>query len=172
MDADRFIARLEEFPVALSAVLDGVASDDWAWRPASTKPGGAWSLHDVLVHLVSEETDDFRPRLRLTLEDPVLDWPPLDPEGVVERSRGTADAPQKLLRRFRDDRRASVAWLRGLAAPRWDNAHRHPRGFDLRAGDLLASWTAHDARHLAQVAKLLHGLVARDGAPFSVEYAG
>jgi hypothetical protein len=42
----------------------------------------------------------------------------------------------------------------------------------MRAGDLLASWAAHDARHLEQIAKRLHGLAARDGTPYSVAYAG
>jgi hypothetical protein len=42
----------------------------------------------------------------------------------------------------------------------------------VHAGDLLASWPAHDARHLAQMARVLDALAARDGAPYSTDYAG
>lgn len=167
MDAPALIARLERFPEALEAAVAGLGGADWRWSPAAA----AWSIGDVLVHLVSEETDDFRERLRRTLEDPSLPWPPLDPQAVVAAARGSSPGPAELLRRFREERRASVAWLRGLAAPRWENVHAHPAG-PLRAGDLLASWAAHDARHLAQVARLLHGLAARDGVPYSGAYAG
>ena len=71
----------------------------------------------------------------------------------------------------------SVAWLRGMplsgpGAPDWDRARTHPTAGTLLAGDLLAAWAAHDARHLAQIARRLHALAARDGAPYSVGYAG
>lgn len=66
---------------------------------------------------------------------------------------------------------ASVAWLRGLSVPRWDVARPTKHG-PLHAGDLLASWAAHDARHLGQVAKRLLGWSAQVGAPSTVLYAG
>jgi hypothetical protein len=37
---------------------------------------------------------------------------------------------------------------------------------------LLASWAAHDALHLRQIARRLHGLAARDAGPYGVAYAG
>ena len=73
---------------------------------------------------------------------------------------------------FRAERKTSVAWLRGLSAPKWDNAHVHPKAGPIRAGDLFASWAAHDVRHLAQIARLLHGGLARVATPYSLAYAG
>lgn len=97
---------------------------------------------------------------------------PLDAEAAVTVGRFQELDPATTLAAFRAERAASVAWLRTLDAPRWDHARATRDDGPLHAGDLLASWVAHDARHLGQLAKRLHGLAARAGAPFSVRYAG
>lgn len=168
MNADALIARLAPFPATLDALLAHLPDADWRWRPAE----GGWSLVEVVNHLVDEEVEDFRARLRYVLENAPGPWPPLDPEGVVTSRRYQERDPAESLRRFRDERSASLAWLRGLASPRWDAGREHPRIGMFHAGDLMAAWAAHDARHLQQIAKRLHGLAARDGAPYSVAYAG
>ena len=168
MDAAALIARLAPFPDTLDALLARLSDADWRWRPAE----GGWSILEVVNHLVDEEVEDFRARVRFVLEDTSNQWPPLDPEAIVVSRRYQERDPKETLRRFREERAASLVWLRGLVAPKWDTAKPHPRAGKLSAGDLLASWAAHDARHLQQIAKRLHGLAARDGAPWSVAYAG
>jgi uncharacterized damage-inducible protein DinB len=167
VDPAALIARLETFPAAVAACLAGLPDAAWRWRPAE----GGWSLIEVLGHLEHEEREDFRTRLRSLLDDPGLAWPPLDPEGAVTAGNFQALDPAATLAAFHRERAASVAWLRGLKAPRWD-ASRPTRHGPLHAGDLLASWVAHDARHLGQVAKRLHGWSAQVGAPYTVLYAG
>ena len=81
MDVEALLRRLERLPGTLEALLQGLPVEDWRWRP----PAGGWSILEVVGHLVSEEGDDFRTRARLTLTDPALDWPKLDPEEVVRR---------------------------------------------------------------------------------------
>ena len=165
---DAIVARLEAFPRALAAVVQGLAPADWRFRPAA----GAWSVLEVVNHLADEEGEDFRARLSLVLSDPEAPWPPIDPaKAVVERAFQDRD-PAESLSRFAAERARSVAWLRSLRGPAWGNAHRHAEAGEIRAGDLLASWAAHDARHLGQVAKRLHEIAARDGGPYSVAYAG
>lgn len=158
------------FPDMLAAALANVAEDDWNWRPA---PGG-WSLLDVLRHLVSEETEDFRARLASVLDDPARDWPPLDPDEALDRARETHADPAERLATFRRERAASVAWLRSLPGDPeiWAASRTHARFGSMSAGDLLAAWTAHDVRHLGQIAKLHHKLIARDAGTYSVAYAG
>jgi DinB family protein len=168
MNADALIARLAPFPDTLDALLAKLPEADWRWRPAE----GGWSLLEVVNHLVDEEVEDFRARVRHVLFDPSGPWPALDPEGVVVSRRYQERDPGESLRRFREERAASLAWLRGLVAPDWTRSKPHPRVGSLAAGELLASWAAHDARHLQQIAKRLHGLAAKDGAPWSVAYAG
>lgn len=168
MNADALIARLAVTPDTLDAMLRGLSAEDWRRRPAE----GGWSILEVVNHLGDEEVEDFRARLSSTLEDPTREWPAMDPQGAVTARRYQERDPEESLRRFRDERAKSLAWLRGLAAPKWDNAKTHPRAPTLHAGDLLASWAAHDARHLAQIAKRLHLIAKHHGAPYDVGYAG
>jgi hypothetical protein len=168
MDVAALLRRLERLPDTLEALLAGLPLADWRWRPAD----GAWSILEIVGHLLAEEVDDFRARARLTLEDPARDWPRLDPEGAVKTGRFQDRDPAETLRELRRERERSLAWLRSVAAGPWENVHVTPKPPPLAAGDLLASWAAHDARHVEQIAKRLHGLAARDGAPYSVGYAG
>jgi hypothetical protein len=138
------------------------------WKP----PSGAWSILEIVCHLGDEEVDDFRTRLRLTLEDPSQDWPKIDPEGWARERRYNERDLGESLERFARERAASVAWLRSLRDVDWSRAATHPRLGSLRAGDLMASWAAHDALHLRQIAKRLHELAAADAPGFDAGYAG
>jgi hypothetical protein len=168
VDAAALIARLERLPGTLDSLLAGLPLADWRWRPAD----GGWSILEVVGHLVAEEVDDFRTRARLTVEDPGRDWPTFDPEKAVKEGRFQDHDPAASLANLRRERETSLAWLRTVADASWANVHVHRKYPPITAGDLLASWAAHDARHLEQIAKRLHGLAARDGAPYSVGYAG
>jgi hypothetical protein len=167
MDPEALLARMERTPDVLEALLSSLPAADWRWKPTPAD----WSILEVVGHVLDEETGDFGARVEATLTDPKKAWPPYDPPGRVVEGRFNEQEPLETLRRFREERGRTLVWLRGLPAPRWDAAHPHPKGA-LHAGDLLASWAAHDARHLEQIAKRLHGLAARDGAPYSVGYAG
>lgn len=162
------MAQLERTPNALAGLLAGLSDADMRFRP----PAGGWSILEVVGHLLAEEVEDFRARLESTLADPLQPWAPIDPEGSVAARKFNEASPRDVLANFREERARTMTWLRGLRDPRWDAAHTHPKLPALHAGDLLASWAAHDARHLQQIAKRLHALAARDGAPYSVEYAG
>ncbi|MBX3363892.1 MAG: DinB family protein [Phycisphaeraceae bacterium] len=168
MSLDSLMQRMERFPAALSAAAATVSLDDARWKPSS----GAWSILEICCHLLDEEREDFRPRIRFILEEHPGPWPPIDPQGwAAERGYNQADLPDTL-RRFAQEREASLSWLRSLGPTDWSSAYQHPRFGLIRAGDLLAAWSAHDALHLRQIAKRLHELAGRDGEPFSTIYAG
>jgi hypothetical protein len=178
MDAARLIDRLEGFGAVLPPLTALVRTDDARFKPPGVdgKPP-AWSILEIVNHLVDEETDDFRMRVRLTLEDPAQAWPPSDPERWARerlyKGQGYNDRDlAESVERFVGERAASVRWLRSLKNPDWERAHVHPKVGPLSAGMLLASWAAHDALHVRQIAKRLFELAARDGAPNSVRYAG
>jgi hypothetical protein len=136
------------------------------WAPSPD----AWSSVAVLAHLADEEVEDFRTRVRLTLQDPAAAWPPIDPpRWAVERAYATRD-PAAELRRFLEERERSLDWLAGQAGATWDNAHLHPRAGPLSARLLLANWVAHDLLHLRQLARLQHGALAARGE--RLDYAG
>lgn len=174
MDAETIIDRMERFAPVLSALVDGLPDADVRWKPVS----GAWSICEVVHHLADEEVEDFRRRLELTLTDPARDWPPIDPEGwAIERDYngggpGGGGDPAEALARFITERRRSVAWLRSLGETDWSSSHVHPRLGPMPAGVLLASWAAHDALHLRQIAKRMFELTRRDAGGYDTAYAG
>ncbi|MCA9297687.1 MAG: DinB family protein, partial [Phycisphaerales bacterium] len=118
MDIDPLLSRMASFPSALDALLLDVSSDDARWRPRH----GGWSILEIVSHLVEEEFRDFRTRLALTLDDPTMAWPPIDPEGWA-RLRGYNDGDlMERLDAFTVEREASLRWLRSLESPDWRRA--------------------------------------------------
>jgi hypothetical protein len=168
MNVEALVASLASFEQALPAAVGGLSEADARVR----SPGGAWSVVEIVNHLADEEALDFRQRLELTLRDPSLPWPRNDPEGWARDRRYNERGLAESVARFIGARRASLAWLRSLPAQDWGKVHLHPTAGPLAAGDLLASWAAHDWLHLRQIAKRRYELAARDGAGFSVVYAG
>lgn len=168
MNAGALIARLEAFAEVLPRAVRCLSEPDSRWKP----PSGAWSVLEIVCHLGDEEVDDFRARLRSTLEDLTRPWPEINPEDWARgRCYNELDLTEAV-RRFVAERQVSIRWLRGLASPDWNRAHVHPKFGPISAGTLLASWAAHDALHLRQIAKRLWELAGRDAGSFKVEYAG
>ena len=76
------------------------------------------------------------------------------------------------LERFLQVRRESVIWLRGLEKPRWENGYDHPKLGLIHAGDMLASWLAHDLLHMRQLVHLQFDELNARIKPCSTAYAG
>lgn len=163
------IARLTASGQMVERLARDVSGAQARWKPAPTE----WSILEVVCHLYDEEREDFRQRTRLTLEDPTVEWPPIDPQGwVTARDYNSRDLAT-MLDAFLVERQASLAWLQSLDAPDWDQGRRHPAGFTLRAGDLLLSWVAHDLWHIRQLADLHREYVGAVVAPpYDIRYAG
>ena len=163
-----FIERLAAFGGVPRILLSGLDADSACWRPTEED----WSVVEIVSHLVDEELEDFRMRLRLTLEDPTAEWPPINPENAARerayQNRGLND----MLWQFQSVRMESVAWLRSLPTIDLATTHQHPRIKSMSAGDLLAAWCAHDSLHMRQIARRLHALAAHHAGPHDTGYAG
>lgn len=168
MNAERLIASMERFPDVLVPLVRGLDAADVRFKP---RPGD-WSILEVLRHLGDEEVDDFRTRLDLTLHQPGTSWPGIDPEGWAGERRYNEDDPDGALHRFVNERVTSIGWLKGLEAPDWNSSYEHPQIGPLRAGDLLASWAAHDQLHLRQIAKRRFEMIQVHAGDFDTAYAG
>lgn len=166
------IQRLARFPAALRAAASCFSERETRWKPAPEH----WSALEIVSHVADEEHEDFSVRIRATLEG--AEWPPLDFDRIAERRGYNERSMETELQRFTSARAANVAWLESLntRTPRvdWATAHQHPKFGPIAAGDLLTSWSAHDALHLRQIAKRLHNLASREAADqgFSISYAG
>lgn len=168
MELNHAIQQLEAQAQALPGLAGGVSAEDARWRPAADQ----WSMLEVYCHLLDEEREDFRQRLDLILHHPGAPWPPIDPVGwVTERAYQERDLGATIAA-WREERARSLAWLRSLGTPDLGVAERHPAGFAIRAGDMLAAWVAHDMLHMRQLVELRYGLARRHAGPFSLEYAG
>jgi len=169
IDAGAIIGRLERGAAAIAALAAMVSPQRARWKPAPEH----WSILEVCCHLLDEEREDFRVRLRNTLEDPSRPWPALDLVGVAEKRKYNERDLASIVDEFVRERRASIAWLRSLPeSTDFRTAYQHPKFGPIAAGDLLASWAAHDALHIRQIAKRLHGMAADDAPGFAIAYAG
>ncbi len=166
MDIENLTAQVESTAQAIRALTENVSADAASWKPHAD----AWSLLDVVIHLAYEEEYDFPARLHRVLHHPHKEWPPGDPaRGVTEtkRRQGLEHARDA----FTSARQESLAWLRGLEAPDWDAAYETPFG-QIRAGDLMAAWVAHDLLHLRQLIELRYRHLAQQVRPYRLRYAG
>lgn len=168
MNHELLIARMAAFPAALRAAVSVVSLADARFKPAPEH----WSILEICCHLLDEEREDFRARVRSTLEDPTRAWMNLNHDQIAERREYNARELEPILSEFTREREASVVWLQGLASPDWSRTYEHPQFGPLRAGDLMASWAAHDALHLRQIAKRVYNLTQRDAPSFKLVYAG
>ncbi len=160
------IAQLDVQGAAIVNLVRGLTPTQARWKPRLS----AWSVLEVLNHLIDEEREDFPARLRAVLADTDERWAPIAPQAWVKQRRYNQRGLDESIAAFRAERDASLAWLRALP-PRtpWRRRYRFGK---LTAGDLLVAWTAHDVLHLRQLAELRYGLIAGAGKPFSPAYAG
>ena len=89
---------------------------------------------------------------------------------MTERGYNLRD-PAASLARFLSEREASIAWLRGLSAPDWDTTFEAPWG-PISAGDIFASWVAHDLLHMRQLLELHWAYMTAEMEPYRPDYAG
>jgi hypothetical protein len=152
---------------AIQVVVQGVSGEQARWKPGPDD----WSILEVINHLYDEEIEDFRAHLDLILHHPDQPWPEIDPQGWVTarlyNERDLASSLQNLVRA----RQESLTWLKNLSAPDWQTAYSTAFG-QITAGDMLASWAAHDLLHLRQLVELKWAHTNRLVAPHGVRYAG
>ena len=166
MNLDYCIAQLTVNAAALQALAAGIGAEQARWKPTPE----SWSMLEVVNHLADEEREDFRPFLEHTLAG--MRKPPHDPaEWIATRGYNQRDLTASIAD-FMQEREKSLAWLRGLAGADWETPL--PEGWwpGFRAGNILASWVAHDVLHQRQLVELKFAYTRNALAPYNVEYAG
>jgi hypothetical protein len=116
MNQDLLIKRLSDNIHAIEGLLRGVDQEQSLWRPAP----GKWSFVEIVNHLIDEERDDFRARLDLTLHHPGEPWPKMNPEALVTERDYQSREMAESIENFLIERRATIAWLKGLQSPDWN----------------------------------------------------
>ena len=167
MKLEFYVNRLTHQPAVISSLVERVGAEQARWKPAADR----WSMLEVVNHLYDEEREDFRPRLDSVLHRPGEPLPPIDPPRWAIERRYNERELRESLARFLEERQKSLAWLGTLRQPNWENVHQLPHG-PIKAGDILASWAAHDLLHVRQLAKLHWEYVNQQSAPYETRYAG
>lgn len=170
MELSDVILRLEAQAAAIAAIVRTTPAELVQWRPGA----GAWSTLEVVCHLYDEEREDFRARVDLALHRPGEEVPGIDPEGWVSARAYASRDLASMLAAFLAERERSLAWLRGLDSPDWEQQLNHPAlaRYGVRAGDVLLSWAAHDLLHLRQLVELRYQHLAAHAGGYDVQYAG
>jgi len=167
MNLNYFIDRFSKNRDVFIALVREVDQEQVRWKPAPDK----WSILEVVNHLYDEEREDFRQRLELVLADPTQTWPSIDPRGWVTSRNYMGRELSESFDNFLAEREKSLSWLRQLSSPNWDNSKQGANGL-LSAGDLLASWLAHDFLHIRQITRLHYQYVSFISQPYHTTYAG
>ena len=167
IDLASITQRMGHHLTVIEALFADVSDEQARWRPSDDD----WSMVEVIHHLADEEREDFRTRLILTLFYPEQAWPPIHPGAwVTERQYQARDADSGL-QRFCHARLDSIQWLQGLQNPDWKRTVQRSFGA-VSAGDLMASWLAHDLLHIRQLNELHYLWHQEQCAPFLPHYAG
>jgi hypothetical protein len=143
---------LERTPATLRTLLGGLPS---AWTDANEGPD-TWSPFDVVGHLIQGERTDWIPRARIILEEGrSRAFEPFDRFAQFRDSEGKTLA--ELLDEFERLRAASLATLKGwkLTDAQLALQGEHPVFGAVTLRQLLATWTAHDVSHVAQISRVM-----------------
>ncbi len=143
---------LRRTPATLRALLLNLPA---CWTDAVEGPD-TWSPFDVVGHLIHGERSDWMPRVEHILQHgESVAFRPFDRDAMFTESKGRS-LPE-LLDTFADLRAESLARLSVLGLTDADLNRRgtHPEFGAVTMGQLLATWTAHDLGHLAQVTRVM-----------------
>lgn len=137
------------------------------WRSSP----GKWCLLEIVCHLFDEECEDFRVRVKHTLEKPSEPLTPFDPVAwVIERDYISKNYEDRL-EAFLAERMTSVKWLKSLTSVNWEQGIVHPKLGKLSAELFLTNWLAHDYLHIRQIIKYQYNYL-KEQTNVDLNYAG
>ena len=151
----------------IRSLLDGIDQEEAQYRPRI----GTWSILEVTCHLYDEEREDFREHLDFILHRQNEEWHRIDPQGWVKARNYNQQNFKSMQRKFFNEREKSLAWLKSLKKADWNTTYKSQWG-KMKAGDMFASWVAHDNLHVRQLVELRRARIERLTKPHKIQYAG
>jgi hypothetical protein len=123
----------------------------------------AWSIRDVLAHLLDAETAVTRPRIERMIAE---DNPPL---AVAPLTTPAGDTEQ-LLQAWATARAANLPFFRALTAEQLARTGHHSRHGILSIRDLVIELAYHDLDHLHQITTIVQAALYPDMDRFHMLY--
>lgn len=150
MDHNRIIESLRSNQHVFSGLLANKNKEECLWKPNIN----SWCLLEVVCHLYDEEREDFRGRVKHTLETPNVPLPMFDQIAWVKDRKYIEQDYTQMVAKLLAERNNSIIWLQSLKNPPWKNAYNHPKLGLLSSEHFLANWLAHDFLHIRQIISL------------------
>lgn len=147
MKTGPIIQQLEANRLVFQSLLTGKDPDEYNFKPDAH----SWSILEIVCHLLDEEREDFKTRVKNTLTTPLKQPPAIDPIGWVTSRNYSQQVYNERLEAFLTERKLSVKWLKTLDNAPWNNSFVHPVAGEMTARDLLVNWLAHDYHHIRQI---------------------
>jgi ethanolamine utilization protein EutQ (cupin superfamily) len=168
IDQKDIIRQLAANAAAVRSLLQTISDEQAEWKPNAE----TWCMKEVMEHVYNEERIDFRKHLKEMFSNPPQPWGEFRREDWV-----TVQSCRQALEGFLEEREASLAWLAALEMADWNLESRVTFGPEnevlvLHAGDVFASWAAHDYLHIRQMNELLFAWNEQQALPYAVQYAG
>ena len=131
----------------------------------------SWSILEVVCHLYDEEQEDFREHLDFILNRQNEEWHVIDPQGWIKARKYNEKNFDEMANNFFVERRKSLDWLITLNGANWETTYVSQYG-SISAGEVFASWVAHDNLHVRQLVELRRIRIEKITQPYSIGYAG
>lgn len=164
---NQIITELERNNKVISNLFEGLPKELYTWRPHEDK----WCLLEILCHLIDEEVEDFRARVKHILDGVTTPMIPINPVGwVIDRKYIQQDFNTKL-EQFIEEREQSILWLKSLKNPDWNKTFDNPFRGEISAMNMLSNWLAHDYLHIRQIVNLKY-LCLQHQTGEDLSYAG
>jgi hypothetical protein len=168
MNPEKLISEMEQSTEIIRSLTADFDLEEARFKPTPE----TWSVLEVVCHLLDEEREDFRQRLDIILHRPGEAWPPIDTAGWVTSRKYLEQDYTEALNDFFVERIKSLAWLKTLENPKWDQEVMAPWDKPIKAGDMFAAWVAHDNLHIRQLVELRRARIEKITQPYGVYYAG
>jgi len=149
---------LSATPNILRGLMCELSREDAAWKPAPDR----FSVAEVLAHLSHSEGHCYRLRVDRFMTENRPELEPDDAQMFLDLYRGR-DAQQELAL-FEKQRKANIAYLRGLPAGVGDRRAVHKEAGEITLTQMLHEWALHDIGHIRQIAELVRARRYRSGA--------
>ncbi len=149
------------------SLLAGISQEDAQFKPTSE----TWSILEVICHLYDEEREDFREHLDFILHRQNEKWHKINPQAWVTERKYNEQNFHEMNEKFFNERENSLGRLQGLPNSDWDKTYTSEFG-TMSAGEMFASWIAHDNLHVRQLVELQRARIENITKPFAIVYAG
>src|SRR5512133_3903428 len=149
MQFDTLYMELIDSTNMINALLSGITQEEARLKTDEK----SWSILEVVCHLYDEEREDFREHLDFILNRSGGEWHRINPPAWVTERNYNGQVFRDMKEKLVAERSKSLDWLKGLANADWNTSLTNEFG-TVTAGEMFASWIAHDNLHIRQLVEL------------------